>query len=313
MGEDPFGLLELGSNSLKFYLVRTAAGGEPSVRTWKFPHRVAHDVFTAGKLEEPTALALIESLRSIEALTRGVRLSQMLALATGVFREIEEIEDLAARVKAETGIRIRVISGEDEAILMARSFCMDRAAGPTLLCDIGGATTQWAVVLGGKPAGFGTLPLGAIRNEYRFRHLRKDLEAYLRECAGHCDSLLAGVEVPSGASVRPTGGTARAAVRVLGESRIPREALARLIARSMGGERFPDLKPEREAVLLPGLIVLERILERCGTGTFELAPASVGNGMAERLLRLLATHPRSDLHATLLLETRTPRPRAGSP
>jgi exopolyphosphatase/pppGpp-phosphohydrolase len=64
------------------------------------------------------------------------------------------------------------------------------------------------------------------------------------------------------------------------------------------------LRPERQAVFLPGLVILERILVRTGAAAIEHAMTSVRDGMAERLIQLLGTHRRQDLHSTLLLHTR---------
>ncbi len=301
---EPFGLLEFGSNSLKFYLVRLEAGGWHTIKTHKRPWRVAHAFFTEGRLGEGSVRELIDSLRSVETASEGVRLSSMLAVATGVFRELPDLDALASRVRAETGVRLRVISGEDEAKLMARAFLLTGRGGSFLLSDLGGATLEWAWIEEGKPTNCGSLPLGAIRNEHLFRRLRGDPESYLRESAIHCDSRLEALPAVPGTAILVTGGTARALASCRGTSRIALSDLRGLI-RQVAREGAPaSLKPERREVFLPGLVILERLLLRLGSDGMESAPISVRDGMAYRLIQLLGSRPRADLHSTLLLHTR---------
>jgi exopolyphosphatase/pppGpp-phosphohydrolase len=206
-------------------------------------------------------------------------------------------------VSGETGIRVRVISGQDEARLMARAFVRESRAGSFLICDLGGATTQWAWVEDGAIRALGSLPLGAIRNEYRFRELKDDPPEYLRIASRYCDDRLGDVpEVPS-TSLLATGGTARAAGLWAGTSRISPEALGAFVARVAWDGAPPFLRPERAGVLLAGLVILESVLRRSRAEHLEVAVASVGEGLAQRLVKLVGSRSREDIHATLLLQT----------
>jgi exopolyphosphatase/guanosine-5'-triphosphate,3'-diphosphate pyrophosphatase len=299
----PFGLLELGSNSLKFYLVAGRGESGARITTYKASWRVAHEFFRHGSIGEAAAEEIIRSLRAVEAHAAGLPLSGMLAVATGVFREIENMDDVAARVKQETGVRIRVISGADEAKLMARDFTRHTAGRSVFLFDLGGATTEWAWFDRGEPRQCGSLRLGAIRNEYALRPYRENRAAYLTESAQRCDEQLASLPFREPVDVVATGGTAKAAARHLGSDTVTCAAVRDLIDQVLEHGPPGTLKPARSAVFLPGLIILWRILERCRAPYLTYGKASVRDGMAGRLLRLLEKHERQDLHATLLLNT----------
>src|SRR4030095_3499734 len=262
MSDRPYGLIEMGSNSLKFYLVEIVRDGF-SVKTHKVPWKIAHEFFSAGRIGETAFQDVVTSIRSVEKVSGGVPLKNMLSIATGVFREVPDIKALASRVEAETGVRVRVITGEDEAKLMAKAFPKEKRAKLAVLADLGGATTEWAAIDGGDVRACGSLPLGAIRNEYRFRRLRSDPERYLAESAEHCDAVLAPVSAPGGASVLATGGTAKAVAACLEKDVVPAGELRELLLR-VAREGAPEvLKPERRAVFLPGLVILERLVARC--------------------------------------------------
>ena len=134
-GGAPFGLLEMGSNSMKFYLVgeRDHPGGETEIRTLKFPWRVAHQFFREGFVGKDAIDEVIELIRGLESESEGIDVSTILAVATGVFREMPNVAEVSHRVKRETGVRVRVISGRDEAKLMAKDF-PDAPSGAACLC-----------------------------------------------------------------------------------------------------------------------------------------------------------------------------------
>ncbi len=303
MSEKPFGLLELGSNSLKLYLVELASGTSHGVKTHKFPWRVGHDFFSTGRISEETVRDLVSSIRGVESVSEGVPLRSMLAVATGVFRELPDITGLAVRVRNEAGVRLRVITGEDEARLMAKGFPKDHK-GSHFLCDLGGATTEWAWMVDGADRGCGSLPLGAIRNEYKLGHLRQDRVAYLRESAQICDAALEKLPLDCPSLVMSTGGTAKAVAQVAQKMLVPIEELREIIDRTIADGPPKELKPERQLVLLPGLVILERICVRSSSPTLEYAKTSVRDGMAQRLIQLLVSHKPQDLHSTLLLHTK---------
>jgi exopolyphosphatase/guanosine-5'-triphosphate,3'-diphosphate pyrophosphatase len=300
----PFGLLELGSNSLKLYLVKPQPDGGHTIKAHKVPWRVAHDYFSVGRLEEKTTREMVAAIRALEHVSEGLKLAGMIAVATGVFRELKDIGSLADRIKSDAGLRLRVITGEDEARLMACGFPRGSRTGSVLLCDLGGATTEWARLVDGEIQGLGSLPLGAIRNEYAFRRWKGDTAKYLALSRQACDSALEAVEAPAGTAVLATGGTAKAAAACAGKDVVPAAELSELVQRVASRGPPDTLKPERRAVLLPGLVILERVVVHCGAPALEHTQTSVRDGMAERLVHLLGTYRREDLHATLLLYTR---------
>lgn len=304
MSDKPFGLLELGTNSLKFYLVELKSGAEHTVKTHKFPWRVGHDYFSTGQVSEETIRGLIATIRGVETVSAGVPLTSMLTVATGVFRELTDIANLATRVMTDAGVRLRVITGEDEARLMAKGFPASTHLGSHLLCDLGGATTEWAWIVDGRCQRSGSLRLGAIRNEYKLGRWRHDHATYLARNAEVCAEALTPIAVRKPTAVMATGGTAKAIAAVAGKLVVPLEELRALVDRVLKDGPPATLKPERQAVFLPGLAILERLCSHCGSSALEYAQTSVRDGMAQRLIQLLGSHRRQDLHSTLLLNTR---------
>lgn len=297
-----FGLVEMGSNSLKLYVVpKGAAGQAGEIETTKFPWRVAHDLFGQGALAPGTADQIVDCVRqaALHAMSRDVL--GLLAIATGVFRELPDMEALAARITAETGVVPRVIGGQDEAALMARGFRELHIAPPAVMSDLGGASLEWAWMPGAGPTRAGSLPLGAIRNRARFAALEAEPARYLAESAAYCDELLASLPVTGTARLVATGGTAEALALVAGSEHVAAAELAAVIERVQREGAPEALKPGRREVFLPGLVVLSRLVARCGADGLSYGTSAVRLGMVRRLIQLLEKFPPSELRATQLL------------
>jgi exopolyphosphatase/guanosine-5'-triphosphate,3'-diphosphate pyrophosphatase len=310
MKPDPIGLLEMGSNSLKFYRVSPGAGeaGAPSIETVKLPWRIAHDFFATGALSAATQDEVVARIREVESHALGLPLAGTLTVATGVFREIAELDELTARVAEAAGVRIRVISGADEAMLMARGFRELAIERPAALWDLGGATMEWATLHANDRTESGSVRLGAIRSQHRFGHLQSDRERFLAESSACCDEELAAVTVTDRPRVVATGGTALALSQVVGREVVTLAELCALVDHVLTDGPPPMLKPSRRPVFVHGLVILWRVLLRCGAGELRYGTSAVRHGMVMRLLDLLQRYSPGELHATQLLRTTQRRP-----
>lgn len=296
----PFGLLELGSNSLKFYRLEFRSTKDFKVTTRKWKWKVSHDYYSSGVLDEVSTRAVVAAIQRVVTDSRDIAPHEIICLATGVFRDIRSIRRLTARIATETGVRTRVITGKDEARLMAKSFKSTRL-GDIFLCDLGGSTTEWATMSDGRRMACGSLPLGAIRNLYALTGSSGDPD-YLRKCATCCDRALRTIAETRSFHVMATGGTAKALAMCQGE--VVSLVELRKFIRTVHVDGPPQtLKPKRRDVFLPGLVILERIATRCRSSSIEYAKNSLRDGLIERLLSLVKRNPRRDIRATLLLHT----------
>jgi exopolyphosphatase / guanosine-5'-triphosphate,3'-diphosphate pyrophosphatase len=120
--------------------------------------------------------------RAVEAVTRMYTLAGQLgatrieAVATSAVREASNGSAFIARVKEATGLRIRVLSGQQEARLTFRSALahFELGAGRAVVMDIGGGSLELALSADGLVESLESFPLGAIRMT----------EAFLRDQPG---------------------------------------------------------------------------------------------------------------------------------
>jgi exopolyphosphatase/guanosine-5'-triphosphate,3'-diphosphate pyrophosphatase len=139
----------------------------------------------------------IAALREFAQLMAVNGVQDYLAAATAVVREAGNRAEFLYRVEEEAGLRVRLLSGAEEAELALRGAASVTAGGdaPIALFDIGGGSTEVIrEVPGGSPGAESvSLPIGVVHLTETF--LREDppgLEACAR-LAGHVRAVVEAV------------------------------------------------------------------------------------------------------------------------
>jgi exopolyphosphatase / guanosine-5'-triphosphate,3'-diphosphate pyrophosphatase len=186
--------LDIGSNSLHLVVVETdkekpfrvLASGKEMVRLGRSTAR--DQVLSQAAMDR--AVAAIRKFRST-AETHGAR--AFIAVATSAVREAANRHDFIERVAAETGVHVDILSGIEEARLIALAVSYrkrGRRNQRMLVIDIGGGSTELAVTINDEIAALASLKLGAVRmtqqmiasdpiSEKQLRRLRSELRAIL--------------------------------------------------------------------------------------------------------------------------------------
>jgi exopolyphosphatase/guanosine-5'-triphosphate,3'-diphosphate pyrophosphatase len=252
------------------------------------------------------------------------------AIATEACRRAANGAEFLARVRAETGLPIDIISTREEAELALES-CAPLLAGPgrrALLFDIGGGSTElaWVRLNGhGTPEliGYDSLPVGVVTLAERFGHQGFAPEGYQAmvdyvadllaaferiHCIGH-EIRLAGVRLLG------TSGTVTTLAGVaLGLPRYRRPAVdgqvlsaeatnqALATVRALGREglsRHPCIGPDRAAFVLPGCAIFEAIRQIWPVADVTVADRGLREGMLLRMMRGGNHRAATHRHATV--------------
>jgi exopolyphosphatase/guanosine-5'-triphosphate,3'-diphosphate pyrophosphatase len=163
-------VLDLGTNSFHAVIVDAHPNGSYQVvDRMKEMVRLGQHGLEANTLPEAAMERGLRALKRIHLLARGWDAHEFLAFATSAIREAANGGAFIRRARREIGLRIRPISGEQEAQLIFQG--VRRAVEmptPTLLIDIGGGSVEFIVVAGGTNVFARSLKLGAARMTERF-------------------------------------------------------------------------------------------------------------------------------------------------
>ena len=303
------GVLDVGSNTVHLLVVDAHPGAHPwPAHSEKSVLRLAEQIQPDGRLSRPGAEALVAAVDTARRSARRLATDDLLAFATSAVREATNSADVLARVRAETGVQLRVLSGEGEARMtfLAVRRWFGWSAGRLLVLDIGGGSLELAAGIDEEPDVALSVPLGAGR--LARERLEGDppppdqvdaLTAYVQEALEP-----AATKILPGGWDRPvaTSKTFRSLARLAGAA--PSSAgphasrvLTRPGLRQVAGfirhipsaalAEMEGVSGRRAHQLLAGAIVAEATMGRLGLESVELCPWALREGVILRRLDVL--------------------------
>ncbi len=165
------------------------------------------DVITPRAMERT-----LRVLKRFVTVAEKYGVSKVHAVATGIMRRAANRDDMLESISRETGIRCRVVTGEEEARLTARGVlhALEMPSVPYCIFDLGGATTEFIT---GQGDVFQTisLPLGAMTLTREFVFSDPPTDEEMAALVRRVDGILTGGPpervAPAGALLVGTGGT----------------------------------------------------------------------------------------------------------
>ena len=160
------GVLDVGSNTVHLVAVDAATGGRPSpMSDWKTPLRLVEQLDKDGNIHEKGLKKLISAVGEANELGRKLGCDEFMAFATSAVRSAPNSENVLDAVEKETGVRLEILSGEEEARLtfLAVRRWYGWSAGRITNLDIGGGSLELSTGADEHPDLAFSLDLGAGR------------------------------------------------------------------------------------------------------------------------------------------------------
>jgi exopolyphosphatase/guanosine-5'-triphosphate,3'-diphosphate pyrophosphatase len=278
------GLIDLGTNSVRFD-VYELKGEEKPVRLLREREiiRLGDSVFTSHQITAEASKRAIDVFLRFKKQGSDLEVERYIAVGTSALRDAKNRDEFIKAVFRATGIELRVISGDEEAALIARGVLENEMVGegPVAIVDIGGGSTEIIVTLGESVFHATSFNLGTLRLQQVYlkthppRAEREDLPHPLNELRHHLRSSLSSTIIrggwPSVKRVIGASGTVRALTRLsknYGDksgtiekatleqiiSQISRMTLKELL-------ELPGIEPKRVDIILGGAVLLDEIAE----------------------------------------------------
>jgi len=287
--------IDVGSNAMRLGLAAFDGGtGVPQlIQRYREPVRLGHDAFTSGILSEKTMDDAVKAFRYFRNILDQHHVENYRATATSAMRDSKNGDVLRKRIFDETGIKLSLISGEEEARLVQLSISrrIDLRNQFALLVDMGGGSVEVTLCDDGKVISAQSFKIGTVRllemlgKSGDFNTL---LSEYLKGTRKKLKQQL-GKRKP--ALCVATGGNAGAignlAFQMLGTEsadQVSRKELDNLIEKLAAmsfEERVQDLglRPDRADVILPASMVFREIMELSRVQSMVMPEASLLDGI----------------------------------
>lgn len=160
------GVLDVGSNTVHLLVVDAHPGAAPvAARSIKTELRLAQLLDAHGTLSDEGAERLAHAVTASAREAKELGAEDVMAFATSAVRDATNSDEVLLRVRAESGVDLQVLPGEDEARLtfLAVRRWFGWNAGRLLTLDIGGGSLEVACGQDEDPDVARSLPLGASR------------------------------------------------------------------------------------------------------------------------------------------------------
>jgi exopolyphosphatase/guanosine-5'-triphosphate,3'-diphosphate pyrophosphatase len=293
------GAIDIGSNGMRLGVGRPEGHSIELLYAERAPVRLGADVFTSGLISDALTLRAIEALATFRDVFRRFQVTRQRVVATSALREAKNRDVFVQRIYRETGLRIEVISGEEEARLIHAAVTSHMRLGRrvAMLIDIGGGSAEVTVAAGARILAAQTFAMGAVRlrellHAHKGRRGENAFLALVREYASASNARLhAEIGRRRIGTCVATGGNMECLrdlrSRILGKrdrSTLSLAELDALIAELsrwsvMERRRRFGLRPDRADVVVPAAVVLRTVMAEAHVSACEIPRVGVREGV----------------------------------
>ena len=261
-----------------------------------------------GRSLTPTAIsAALQTLSKFRRIAESHKVDEIVACATSATREADNGGDFIAEVDRQIGIRIRVISGTEEARLihLAAGYGVDIGATTAVVVDIGGGSVEITLGSATHLTLGRSFKVGVIRLTERFvksdplsggderrliKHLNREMGSYIDQIAGKgFDRVIgtSGTILSLGLMAATDDGEPPEDVRNLKVSAKALHRLRKHLVESDIKERLatPGMDPRRADLSVAGSVLFDTIIRRLGTDAFTLCDLALREGIVLDYIR----------------------------
>lgn len=162
--------IDIGSNAARLLITDVIAGPQAVPEFIKtvlvrVPLRLGFDVFDKGEISAGKIEKIVKTIKSYKLLLDVYEVKHLKACATSAMRDAVNATEIIKKVKAETGIEIKVISGQEEASFIYENHVAENMTADEsyLYVDVGGGSTDITFFSDGKLIFKESFNIGTIR------------------------------------------------------------------------------------------------------------------------------------------------------
>jgi exopolyphosphatase/guanosine-5'-triphosphate,3'-diphosphate pyrophosphatase len=307
--------IDVGSNSVHMIVCRIRPDlSFEVIDREKDMIRVGAGSLAEGRLPQANIDIAMQTLQKYRRLAESHGVDEIIVVGTSAIREAENGGDFITAARREVGVRVRVISGTEEARLihLAAAYAVGIGRRAAVVIDMGGGSTEITLGTSARVELGRSFKLGAIRLTEKFatsdplsptderrliRHIRRDTRGYLgliarrkvQRVIGTSGTILALGALAAGvrggsADIRRLTVTARD-IRRLRDRLVPMTLDERL--------KVPGLDPRRADLAAVGAILLDTLLDGLGAESLTLCDFALREGLVLDYIKRNAAHIRT--------------------
>ncbi|MFZ2493887.1 MAG: Ppx/GppA phosphatase family protein [Thermoanaerobaculia bacterium] len=297
--------IDVGTNSIHMVIVERHRHGYRIVDREKEMVQLGRGSLEGRPLTDEAIERGVAALKTMASIAERWKVQQILAVATSAMREAPNRRRFITAAESEAGVKVRVISGEEEADYIYRAVrsAVDFHDGTALVIDIGGGSAELIVGKSDEVYFTASEAIGALRMAQKFelegaagpaaveacrKHVRKTMKKAIARAAavgfdftvGTSGTIVTLSEIAGAASPDEIS----SGLRWLARDRLA-ETIVELtpLTAEERAQRF-SVDEKRAETLLAGAVVLDTLMERLGIERLRSCDAALREGLIEYVI-----------------------------
>jgi exopolyphosphatase/guanosine-5'-triphosphate,3'-diphosphate pyrophosphatase len=166
-----FAAIDIGSNAIRLLIANViiSEDREPQFKKSslvRVPIRLGADAFTNdGIISDANVNRMISAMEAFKLLMNVHGVERYRACATSAMREASNGEEVTEQVLSQTGVKIDIIGGKEEAAIISSTDLNELIEGDNsyLYVDVGGGSTEFTLFSKGKIVNSKSFKMGTVR------------------------------------------------------------------------------------------------------------------------------------------------------
>lgn len=291
--------IDLGSNSIKLVVVESGAGDSfTELASEREVIRLGQETLVNKHISDAATTRAVNCLKHFCSIAERHGAESIAATATAFLREADNAEEFVRTVERETGVRVKMLTGIEEARLIglaAAQGCTTKGL-TTLNIDIGGGSTEFSLVRDGEALKLISIQLGAVGLTDRFIHSdppsTEELNQLRSEIRVSLQHHVSELHEQSWDYTTVTSGTAVTLGAMLSHATITLAVLQNLNAKVASlplseRRKVRGLPPQRADIIVAGGFVLEEAMNALHIESARICDWSLREGVIIDRLRTM--------------------------
>ena len=165
-----YGAIDIGSNAIRLLISNVIVSDDKEPKFKKsslvrVPIRLGADAFTSGIISKQNVRRMIDAIEAFKLLMNVHGVKTYKACATSAMREAKNGSEIVEKIKVQTGVKIDIIGGKEEAAIISSTDLNQLIEGnhTYLYVDVGGGSTEITVFTRGKIITSKSFKIGTVR------------------------------------------------------------------------------------------------------------------------------------------------------
>lgn len=165
-----FAAIDIGSNGARLLIKRFDDNAPEFERIKRIlfirvPLRLGKDVFTLGKISKERSQMMMHMMKGFKQFMLLNKVDGYRACATAAMRDADNGKKIMKQIEHETGIKLEIIRGEEEARLLCNNIIeqTNSQTGNYAYVDVGGGSTEISLLHDGVLAESHSFDMGTLR------------------------------------------------------------------------------------------------------------------------------------------------------